>query len=257
MREFNALSGYPAPQKPRYVNANLRTIQHRIVASYRDKDFFDGDRNYGYGGLKYDGRWQAIAKNMIKEYNLKDGAKILQLGCERGFLLHDFKEINQSFEVKGTELSPYAVSTSMPSIRQDITICPYTSLPFSDNYFDLVIAIGPVYTLNLADSIQCLKEIQRVGKGKSFITLGSYETEEELRLFRYWTLLGSSMLNKDEWREVLKHVEYSGDYHFNTAKSLNLIELNDSNSDSSSIIKPNEQGNKTESERTGTSLGGA
>ena len=58
-------------------------------------------------------------------------------------------------------------------------------IAFADGEFDFVVAIGPVYSLNLPDAIKCLKEIQRVGKGKSFITLGAYETEEDLRLFRY------------------------------------------------------------------------
>ena len=115
----------------------------------------------------------------------------------------------------------------MPSIKQYITKCPFTKLPFKDNEFDFVIAIGVVYTLNLADAIKCLKEIQRVGKGKSFITLGAYTTPEEERLFKYWTLLGSTILHVDEWCEVLKHVNYTGDYHFTTAKTLNLIEKKD------------------------------
>ena len=86
-----------------------------------------------------------------------------------------------------------------------------------------MIAIGPVYSLNLVSAIKCLKEIKRVGKGKSFITLGAYESERDFKLFRYWTLLGSTILKKKEWIEVLKHTKYDGDYKFNTAKSLNLV----------------------------------
>ena len=69
MREFDALSGYPEPKQPRVVSSNLRTIQHRIVASYRGKELYDGDRNFGYGGFNYDGRWLPIAKNMCTNMN--------------------------------------------------------------------------------------------------------------------------------------------------------------------------------------------
>ena len=62
MREFNLLGEYPIPDKPRYVGSNLRTINHRIVATYRDKNFFDGDKNFGYGGFKYDGRWKKSSR---------------------------------------------------------------------------------------------------------------------------------------------------------------------------------------------------
>ena len=74
--------------------------------------------------------------------------------------------------------------------------------------------------MNLSDAIKCLKEIKRVGKGKSFITLGSYENEMEQKLFNYWTLLGSTIISKKDWRYLLKYVKYSGEYKFNTARTL-------------------------------------
>ena len=65
MREFDALSGYPEPTQPWVVSPNLRTIQHHIVASYRGKEFYDGDRDFGYGGFNYDGRWLPIAQKHV------------------------------------------------------------------------------------------------------------------------------------------------------------------------------------------------
>lgn len=32
------------------------------VAKRFDQDFWDGDRKYGYGGYKYDGRWESVAQ---------------------------------------------------------------------------------------------------------------------------------------------------------------------------------------------------
>ena len=224
MREYDALKGYPEPKEPREVHPDIRTIQNRIVASYRDKEFYDGDRNNGFGGLKYDGRWETIAKNMLKEYSLDDRSAILQVGCDKGFLLHEFIKLCPKISLNGIEVSDYAIDCAMPSVKQRIQKAPFTKLPFSNGEFDFVIAIGPVYSLNLVDAIKCVKEIQRVGKGKSFITLGAYETEENFRLFRYWTLLGCTVLSKKDWIEVLNHARYTGDYKFNTAESLNLIE---------------------------------
>ena len=94
-----------------------------------------------------------------------------------------------------------------------------------DHEFDIVIAIGVVYTMTLRDCISCLKEIQRVGNGKSFITMGSYYDEESKRLFKdYWSLLGSTVLHVDEWIYVLKEAGYTGDYTFVTSDTLNLVE---------------------------------
>ena len=69
---------------------------------------------------------------------------------------------------------------------------------------------------------KCLKEIKRVGKGQSFITLGSYTNEDNFWLFKNWSVLGSTILHQDDWKEVLKHINYQGDYKFVGSKSLKL-----------------------------------
>ena len=223
MREFNALEGYPEPRQPRVVGPGLRTIRHRIIATARGKELYDGDRHSGYGGFSYDGRWLPIAKNMCREYGLGDGSAVLQIACEKGFLLHDFLQVHPAMTVRGTDLSEYAIANAMPTVKPFITRAPFTALPFADREFDFVVAIGVVYALNLTDSIQSLREIQRVGKGKSFITLASYTTEEDLRLFSYWTLLGTIVLREDEWIEVMMHAGYTGDYKFTNAQTLKLV----------------------------------
>jgi hypothetical protein len=224
MREFNALKGYPEPKQPRHVGPGVRTIGNRIIAAYRGEEYYDGDRINGYGGFGYDGRWAPIAENMYREYGLKEDSSVLQVGCEKGFLLYDFHEQYPSVVVRGTDISDYAIEHAMEDVKPHIQNAPFTDLPFDDDAFDLVLAIGVVYTLNLADSIKCLKEIQRVSRGTSFVTLGAYRTEEEKRMLEWWTVLGSTLLHEDEWVEVLEHAGYTGDYKFTSARSLNLIQ---------------------------------
>ena len=226
MREFNALKDYPQP-KERHVGPGIRTIKSRIIASYRGKEYYDGDRKNGYGGFKYDGRWKKIAEFMRQEYSLNENSAVLQIGCEKGFLLHDFHEKFPNMKIRGTDISEYAIENSMPSVKKYIQKALFTDLPFDNHEFDFVIAIGVVYTLNLADAIKCLKEIQRVGKGRSFITLGAFRDEQGERLFRYWTLLGCTILHVNDWVEVLKEAGYTGDYLFSTADYLNLAEKKD------------------------------
>ena len=224
MREFNALRHYPQPKEPRYVGPSIRTIRNRIIASYRDGRYYDGERNNGYGGFQYDGRWKIVARSLCDDYVLDEKSSLLQLGCEKGFLLHDLHEHLPGMKVRGIEISDHAIAHSMSSIRHRITKGEFRKLSFRDREFDFVIAIGVVYTLNLPDAISCLREIQRVGREKSFITLGAYQNEQGARLLRYWTLLGTTILHVDEWREVLKEAGYTGDYQFITAEYLNLAE---------------------------------
>ena len=218
MREFDAFHGYPEPKEPRFVDPSLRKIENRIIASYRGQEFYDGDRVNGYGGMKDDGRWALIAKNLDDEYNL-NYAKVLQMNAHKGFLAYELFKFGARMWTQ--EVSEYACQNSV--VRHDQ--CPFTKLPYADHQFDFVIAASCVYSLNLPDAIKCLKEIQRVGKGRSWITLAAYEDEDDidgLMLLRNWFLLGTTILTKADWIEVMKHAGYTGDYRFDTASFLNL-----------------------------------
>ena len=219
MREYDALKDYP--QSLRSVGD--RTIQNRIIASYRGREFFDGDRVNGYGGLVYDGRWKSVAEDMIEHYLLHPadrygdaGSLVLQLNCEKGFLLREFKILEM--RVIGIETSSYARRHAEPMIRDFIKPKWVGIEPV-----DLLIAIGVVYMLNLSDAIECLKRIEE-SSFNAFITLASYDTEEDLKLFKKWSLLACTILKKDEWIEVMQHAGYTGDYSFVNAETLKLHE---------------------------------
>ena len=225
MREINLLKGYPSPKEPRIVSDNIRTISHRLVASKRDKRFFDGHREFGYGGFKYDGRWKKIAANIVSTYSLNQSEKILQINSEKGFLLKDLIDQNKNLKVFGTETSNYAIDNCEKEVKNSIILSLPNKLPFPDNYFDFVIGLGIVYTLSLDEAVNVIKEIIRVSKNLSFITLASYENPYDYFLFKDWTLLGTTILKKDEWKEVLLSLKYPGDYCFTNATSLNLKRL--------------------------------
>ena len=139
MNEYNLLDEYPKLEKPRFVSSDQRTIHHRLIAS--EKDFFDGDRNYGYGGFKYDGRWKKIAEKVIKRYNLKDGSKFYKLIVRWDFL-HDLKSINPNINVYGLETSRYAFNNTInDTIKNILNVKNYNELNFDDNYFDFILCI--------------------------------------------------------------------------------------------------------------------
>lgn len=224
MKKFNLLNTYPNPKAKRYVNENIRTIKNRINASYREREFYDGKRNDGMGGFYYDGRWKKIADKICKKYNLNNNSSILQLGAQKGFLLHDIKNKFPKIKIVGLDYSNYAINKAMKNVKRNIKkVEDYTKLNFKTNYFDFVIALGVVYEYDLTRAISTLKEIQRVSKGNSFITLGSYNNQKEYVQLKQWTLLGTTLLKEKEWRQVMKHVKFTGDYDFVNAKKLNLV----------------------------------
>ena len=57
------------------------------------KDYWDGDRKFGYGGYFYKkGYWKKTALKIIKTYNLRKNSSILDIGCGKGYLLFEIKK---------------------------------------------------------------------------------------------------------------------------------------------------------------------
>lgn len=217
LREFNAFPEYP-PAK-RVAN---RTIENRIAASYRDKEFYDGDRQNGFGGMANDGRWGPVAENLIKVYGLTKDSMVLQVGCHKGFLLAEL--LARGINVRGTEVSDYAISKTPAELMGFVRKSPFHKIPFGTREFDLVVAVNNVYCLTLADAIKCLREIGRVSRGKAFVTLMTYETQDEYFMLKKWSILGALFLKRDEWLTVLNHAGYIGDYAYESAQHLGLVE---------------------------------
>ena len=52
------------------------------VAKEYGKEYWDGDRRFGYGGYKYiPGRWTPVAESLIEMYGLSNDSSILDIGC--------------------------------------------------------------------------------------------------------------------------------------------------------------------------------
>ena len=209
-------------KKKTLVNRTVkRSIKNKLKAWELGKEYYDGDRNNGYGGFNYDGRWLKLLPKIIKRYKLTNKSKILDLGCKKGFIMKDLKILLPQSKIVGIEDHTYPIKNSEKEIKKNIIYSKYYKIPFNDKYFDLVIGFSSIYKYNFIDVVQTIKEINRVSQ-KSFFTVASYTNEKEKKLFDRWTLLGTTILHKKEWLELFKILKYKGDYYFTTAKSLNL-----------------------------------
>ncbi len=184
------------------------------VAKRLDKDYWDGDRKYGYGGYYYDGRWAVIAKDFFKHYGLKTGNCILDVGCGKGFLLHDVKLLYPDMEVKGIDVSQYALDNAKEEIKPFLDLGSVCKLPYTDNEFDLVISLNTLHYLYIYELEQALKEIERVSKGNSYIVVESYRNESEKANLLHWQLTCECIFTPQEWEWLFNKFGYTGDYSF-------------------------------------------
>lgn len=176
------------------------------------KDFFDGDRKCGYGGYKYDGRWKAVAQRMKDYYQLNGDCAILDIGCAKGFLLHDFKELMPNCTVAGVDVSEYAIDNSMPSVKRYLKVASAEKLPYPDKSFDLVISINSIHNLRLEPLKTAINEIVRVSRGNSYITVDAWRNETERENLYKWVLTAETMMHVDDWKKLFAEVGYAGDY---------------------------------------------
>ncbi len=212
MRKINLLN--TIKKIKRSISERKSKKNKKIIKISREYgyEYFDGDRIYGYGGYKYDGRWVSVARRIKKIYKLKNNAKILDVGCAKGFLVKDLVDIG--LDAYGLDISEYAIKNSHKDVAGRIHLGNANKLPFKDNTFDFVISLNTLHNLEKNDCKVALKEITRVSKGRSFIQVDAYRNKEEKKIFLDWVLTAKYHDYPHNWLKLFKNSNYNGDYYW-------------------------------------------
>lgn len=184
------------------------------IASRFGAEYWDGDRRYGYGGYRYDGRWRPIAERMAEAYALRPGNRILDVGCGKGYLLYEFTQIVPGVEVVGLDISAYGIEHAKDEVRASLTVGNAASLPYPDASFDLVVSLGTLHNLGVADLWSALSEVERVRRKNAYVMVESYRDEREKDNLLNWQLTCRSFYSVEDWEWIYAHVPYGGDYGF-------------------------------------------
>jgi protein-L-isoaspartate(D-aspartate) O-methyltransferase len=184
------------------------------IAKKFDFDYWDGDRRFGYGGYHYDGRWRDVAEAIVRHYGVRSGDRVLDVGCGKGFLLYDLQQTVPGLNIRGIDISLYAIEHAKEEVRSFLQVGNAVALPFEDHSFDLVLSITTLHNLHCYDLDRALREIERVGKRHKYIVVESYRNEEEKANLLYWQLTCESFFTPEEWDWWFKHCGYNGDHSF-------------------------------------------
>lgn len=186
----------------------------RIAKQY-GAEYWDGARQYGYGGYTYDGRWRSVADAMVAYYGIKPGDRILDIGCGKGYLLHEFTQSMPGVEIAGIDISDYAIAHAKEEVQPFLKCGNATALPYDDRSFDFVVSLGALHNLKISELFTGLREMQRVGKGsRSYFMVESFRNERERANLLYWQLTCESFHPPEEWQWIADKAGYTGDLGF-------------------------------------------
>ena len=213
--EINLLKNYPKSNRGVAERGLSKTPQDQKIAQKFDKRFFDGSRDHGYGGFNYNKRfWEKVIPDFQYHWQLSRGDIILDIGCAKGFMLYDMQRIIPGIEIRGIDISEYAIANSMDQVKEYCQVGNAKSLPFDDKSIDVSISITTLHNLEQKDLETALLEIERVSKRGGFITLDAYRNNEEKDRMEAWNLTAKTVMHVNDWKVFIQDIGYTGDYYW-------------------------------------------
>ena len=121
-------------------------------------------------------------------------------------MLHDIKTAFPNVRVEGVDISQYAISNCIKTMRDNLRVADAVSLPFEDNAFDVVVSINTIHNLDDEKCRIAIREIERVSRKYSFITVDAYRSEAEKERMMAWNLTAKTIKSVQDWKRPLKRV---------------------------------------------------
>lgn len=215
MAEIDLLVNYPKTKRNVHERGQEKTEEDRRIGRQFGQEYFDGDRRFGYGGYNYNARfWQPVMPTFIEHFGLTKNSSVLDVGSGKGFMLYDLMLAVPGIKVSGIDISQYAIDHTLEQVKPFVRQGDAKKLPFPDKSFDVVISINTVHNLPLEECKQSLREIQRVARKGSFITMDAYRTPEEKERMDAWNLTALTYMHVDAWKRLFQEVGYTGDFYW-------------------------------------------
>jgi ubiquinone/menaquinone biosynthesis C-methylase UbiE len=214
MAEMNLLAKLPHSKRDVKGRHAAKTAENVAIARQYGEAYFDGPREVGYGGYRYDGRWIPVAEDVVRHFRLKAGDRVLDVGCGKGFLVKDLMKVCPGLEAFGLDISEYALTHCEPEVVGRLHLGSAVKLPYPDRSFNAVISINTIHNLQRPDVIRALREIERLAPGRGFVQVDAYHTPAQRELFMKWVLTAEYHDYPTGWLKVFAEAGYTGDWYW-------------------------------------------
>lgn len=211
-RQVDLLRALPKTKRNLAARQEAKTPEVVRASRQYGELYFDGPRDYGYGGYRYDGRWVPVARDIVAHFGLRPGDRVLDVGCAKGFLVKDLLDALPGLQAFGLDISEYALMHCHPDVIGRLHLGSAERLPFPDASFACVLSLDTVHNLPRERAKVALAEIQRLSRGRAFVRVDSYVTPEQKAVFESWVLTAEFHDYPDGWRALFEEAGYTGDY---------------------------------------------
>ncbi len=133
---------------------------------------------------------------------VKEGDKVLDVGCGNGRLLDLFKD--KMVNYLGIDNSEEQIKEAKKKYpKESFLVADASDLPFSDNFFDKVFLVAVFHEIpSLKFRQQVLKETRRVLRDKGLLFLSVWDLRNRIGLILKYSFLKMIGRSKLDWKDV-------------------------------------------------------
>lgn len=228
----------------KFLKEKRREIRFLLPFLYQDKkavfeywtnlgehQMSDAEFNEWISYKLYNHNWRVHLETIIQEGQIRDGERILDVGCGWGRILIGLRKYLPHAELVGIEIIEKLIERAKKAIireigsldRIDLLVGDADDLPFKNQSFDRVIAIRVLQYL--PSPARTLKEFKRVLKDGGTVVIAVPNKLNPVHFFRYHTKLYSpgevkSWLQKAGFSQVkikpIRFVPYAEHFSYNS-----------------------------------------
>ena len=179
MRHVDLLRALPKTKRNIQKRAEAKDPAVVAIAKQYGEMYWDGPREYGYGGYRDDGRWHPVARDIIAHFGLKRGMRVLDVGCGKGFLVKALLMECPGLEAFGLDISLYALMHCATEAVGRLHLGTAENLLFPDGSFGCVLSLNTIHNFPRPRAIIAMREVQRLSNGRAFVQVDSYLSPEQ------------------------------------------------------------------------------